>query len=208
MENLNLLNAKVMTLYLALLEKENKNAYEIARLTKIDNMLSSENAVNDSGINGKIFEILTVKETSHKKAVASQNKNDGYFTFNGKSVPVEKKTNGGRIGNLFTKNGNIKQGFIVYSMCFDTRQTYKKDGTPRPTKHYETEDLIFTYADFIAILEHCNATKVISHKGQNDSEIAVQGDSVKLYKVLSEYPIVFNPEYKYTNEDFENLELW
>lgn len=203
-----LLNAKNLALYLALKNKANRNAYENKRLASVENLLSGVNADKDSGLNGKIFEILTNKETSHKAKVASQNKADGYFTFNGKSVKVEKKTNGGRIGALFTAGGKVKSGFIVYSMCFDTRQTFRKDGTPRETKHYETADLIFTNADFIAILEHCNAIKVIGHSGQNDSEMAVQGDSVKLYKVLSEYPIEFNPNEHYTTEDFEDLQLW
>lgn len=161
----------------------------------------------DDGRWGKAYELLYVSMTSRKSYVAKQGKVDGYFFFNGSRKPVEYKTNGGRIESLYrmTKPENA---FIVYSMDFTTRQTYRKDGTPRDTKHYVVAPRIFKVSDFLAILEHCNATKVIGHAGKGDEEIAIQGDSAKLAKCLDLYPITFDPDIEYQPEDFEELVLW
>lgn len=161
----------------------------------------------DSGRYGKAFELLFVSEKSRKARVAPQGKVDGYFYYNGKRMPVEYKTNGGRIGSLY-KMTKPENAFIIYSMDFETRQTYRKDGTPRPTKHYQVAPVILKVSDFLAILEHCGATKVIGHAGKGDDEVAIQGDSAKLAKCLADYPITFNPDNHYTTEDFEDLELW
>lgn len=197
----------VMSLYKAL---ENKVGNGTATPTEFNRyivatfILSNE---KDSGRWGKAFEVLNVSDTSHKVNVSSQGKIDGYFYLDGKRKPVEYKTNGGRISALYrmTKPENA---YIIYSMDFETRQTYRKDGTPRPTKHYVVAPIILKVSDFLAILEHCNATKVIGHAGKGDDEIAVQGDSAKLAKCLAEYPITFDPNYRYTAEDFEDIELF
>ena len=178
--------------------------WERVRYAQALRILNNE---TDSGKWGKLFELLNVSMTARKSYVAKQGKTDGYFYFNGERKPVEYKTNGGRVANLYrmTKPENA---FIVYSMDFTTRQTYKKDGTPRETKHYTVAPIILKVSDFLAILEHCNATKVIGHADKGDDEIAIQGDSVKLAKCLSLYPIEFNPDIEYMPEDFEDLELW
>lgn len=197
----------VVSLYKAL---ENKVASGNATPTEFNRyivatfILSNE---KDSGRWGKAFEVLNVSDTAHKVNVSAQGKIDGYFYLDGKRKPVEYKINGGRIGSLYrlTKPENA---YIVYSMDFETRQTYRKDGTPRDTKHYIVAPVILKVSDFLAILEHCNATKVIGHQGKGDDEIAVQGDSAKLAKCLADYPITFDPNYRYTSEDFEDLALW
>ena len=178
--------------------------WERVRYAQALRILNNE---TDSGKWGKLFELLNVSMTARKSYVAKQGKTDGYFYFNGERKPVEYKTNGGRVANLYrmTKPENA---FIVYSMDFTTRQTYRKDGTPRDTKHYTVAPVVLKVSDFLAILEHCNATKVIGHADKGDDEIAIQGDSVKLAKCLSLYPIEFNPDIEYMPEDFEDLELW
>ena len=177
---------------------------EVKRYNNAMRILSNE---NDSGRWGKAFEILNVSDTARKTYVAAQGKIDGYFNYEGKRKPVEYKTNGGRIGNLY-KLAKPENAFIVYSMDFETRQTYRKDGTPRPTKHYQVAPVILKVSDFLAILEHCGATKVIGHADKGDDEIAVQGDSAKLAKCLAEYPITFDPNYHYESSDFEDLDLF
>lgn len=161
----------------------------------------------DDGRYGKAFEVLIVSDTARKKAVAPQGKIDGYFNYEGKRKAVEYKTNGGRISTLY-KLTKPENAFIIYSMDFETRQTYRKDGTPRPTKHYQVAPVILKVSDFLKILEHCNATKVIGHEGKNDYEVAVQGDSAKLAKCLANYPIIFDPNAEYTADDFEDLVLF
>lgn len=195
-KKLNELNAKISNGTATLIETR--------RFNNAMSILSNE---NDSGRWGKAFEMLNVSATARKVYVAAQGKTDGYFYYNDKRVAVEYKTNGGRIGNLY-KLSKPENAFIIYSMDFETRQTFRKDGTPRPTKHYQVAPVILKVSDFLAILEHCNATKVIGHQGKGDDEVAIQGDSAKLAKCLAEYPITFNPDYHYTTEDFEDLELW
>lgn len=178
-----------------------------AETARLNNALIILNNEADSGRWGKAFEMLNVSNTARKTYVAAQGKIDGYFYLDGKRKAVEYKTNGGRIGSLY-KMTKPESAYIIYSMDFETRQTYRKDGTPRPTKHYVVAPVILKVSDFLAILEHCNATKVIGHEGKEDFEVAVQGDSAKLAKCLADYPITFDPNTKYTTEDFEDLELW
>ena len=197
----------VISLYKALEAKVNDGTAtptELNRYIVVTFILSNE---KDSGRWGKAFEILNVSDTAHKVNVSAQGKVDGYFYIDGTRKPVEYKTNGGRIGSLYNLR-KPENAYIIYSMDFETRQTYRKDGTPRPTKHYIVAPVILKVSDFLAILEHCNATKVIGHQGKDDFEIAIQGDSAKLAKCLADYPITFDPNYRYTSEDFEDLELF
>lgn len=197
----------VNALYQALLLKVMSGKASKAEIARFENVTAVLSNSNDDGRIGKAFEMLNVADTSRKAYVAAQGKIDGYFYLDGKRKPVEYKTNGGRIGSLY-KMTKPESAYIIYSMDFETRQTYRKDGTPRPTKHYTVAPVILKVSDFLAILEHCGATKVIEHKGKGDKEIAVQGDSAKLAKCLADYPITFDPNTKYTTEDFEDLELW
>lgn len=181
------------------------NSYEVKRYHEATRLF--EKADIDDGIWGKLEELLNVSATSHKTEVSKQGEVDNYFYYEGSRKPVEYKTNGGRIEALYRLR-KPENSFIVYSMDFETRQTYRKDGTPRPTKHYVVEPIILRVSDFLAILEHCNAVKVLEHKGKNDRERAVQGDSAKLAKCLADYPVTFDPNAKYTSADFEDLELF
>lgn len=197
----------VINLYKALeakVESGTATLTELNRYIVVTFILSNE---ADSGRWGKAFEVLNVSDTSRKVTVAAQGKIDGYFYLDGRRKAVEYKTNGGRIGSLYNLR-KPESAYIIYSMDFETRQTYRKDGTPRPTKHYQVAPVILKVSDFLAILEHCNATKVIGHAGKGDDEIAIQGDSAKLAKCLADYPITFDPNYHYTSEDFEDLALW
>lgn len=177
---------------------------ESVRYTNATAVLANE---KDSGRFGKAFEMLNVSDTARKSDVAPQGATDGYFYLDGKRVAVEYKSNGGRIESLYRLR-KPESAYIIYTMDFETRVTYRKDGTPRPTKHYEVEPIILKVSDFLAILEHCNAVKVLEHKGKGDRERAVQGDSAKLAKCLAEYPITFDPNYHYESSDFEDIELW
>lgn len=197
----------VMRLLNDLLDKVNNGTANAAERARLNNALNILNNKADDGRWGKAFELLNVSAKARKSYVAKQGKADGYFYFDGKRHAVEYKTNGGRVGSLYKLN-KPENAFIIYSMDFTTRQTYKKDGTPRDTKHYVVEPRILKVSDFLAILEHCNALKVIGHQGKGDDEVAIQGDSVKLAKCLDLYPIMFDPELEYQPEDFEDLELW
>ena len=189
---------------------ENRRYNQVIWLVNREIARVSMGYAKNSGLNGCIYEILTSKDTSRKNRVASQGKVDGYFTYNGKRIPIELKTNGGRIGSLYRKDGTPRAGFIVYNMCFDTRSKKKDKATGeivKSSKHCETESLVFRIEDFINLLEDCKAIKMLAHADKNDREPAIVGDSMKLYKRLLEYPLVYDPQAKYTEEDFEGLEI-
>lgn len=177
---------------------------EVARLASVTATLAN---TADLARYNKAFEMLDVSDSARKTDLAPQGATDGYFYLDGTRHAVEYKSNGGRIESLYRLR-KPESAYIVYTMDFETRQTYRKDGTPRPTKHYVVEPIILKVSDFLAILEHCNAVKVLEHKGKNDRERAVQGDSAKLAKVLADYPLAYNPNAKYTTADFEDIELW
>lgn len=177
---------------------------QVVQYTNVKAIL--DNVADPSRYN-KAFEVLHVSDKARKTDLAPQGAIDGYFYYNGSRHAVEYKTNGGRIESLYRLR-KPENAFIIYSMDFETRVTYRKDGTARPTKHYKVAPIILKVSDFLAILEHCNAVKVLEHKGKGDRERAVQGDSVKLAKCLADYPIAYNPNAKYTTADFEDIELW
>jgi hypothetical protein len=185
---------------LSSLEKPTK--WEQYRLATARRIIANE---RDDGRWGRLFELLFVGDTSHKTAVAKQGKIDGYFWLNGKRHKVEYKTNGGRIGSLL-KVVKPDTEYIIYIMDFTTRTYTNKDGSIGGGKHYTSTACIFTVADFLKLVDHLNATKVLTKNGIK--EPAVQGDSAKLCKALWDYPIEFNPDNRYTSEDFEELTLW
>ena len=183
--------------------KPKRTKWENARLENAKRILAN---TTDDGRLGKCFELLFVAENSHKSGVASQGKTDGYFTLNGKKYPVEYKINGGRIEALY-RCKKPENRYIVYTMDIITRTYTNKDGSIGGGQHRIINPVILTVKDFLEIVDTLNATKVIGHKGKNDNERSLQSDSKKLYKALLEYPIEFNPDYNYTTDDFEDLEV-
>jgi hypothetical protein len=183
---------------LAALEKPTK--WEQYRLAEARRIIANE---RDDGRFGKLFELLFVGETSHKSKVAKQGKVDGYFWLDGKRHKVEYKTNGGRIGGLLRKISPDTE-YIIYIMEFTTATYPLKSGKIGGGKHYASVACIFKVSDFLKLLDHLNATKMLTAP----VEKAVQGDSVKLCKHLWEYPLEFNPDNRYTTDDFEDIELW
>lgn len=183
------------------LEKPTK--WEQDRLAAAKRIIADD---RDDGRFGKLFELLFVGDTSHKSKVAKQGKIDGYFWLNGKRHKVEYKINGGRIGSLL-RVVKPDTEYIIYIMEFTTRTYTNKDGSIGGGKHYASTACIFTVADFLKLVNHLNATKVIGHANKNDTEVAVQGDSAKLCKALWDYPIEFNPDNRYITDDFEELEI-
>lgn len=194
---------KLVRAMIAKILAKNPSKRDMARIAKALEILEN---MEDDGRCGKAFEILSVSSNSTKKTVAKQGKVDVYFNMNSKRCPAEVKTNGGRIGNLYHLR-KPENAYIIYQMAFTTRTYIKKDGTLGGGKNCQTEPLIFKVSDFLQLLEDCKATKIIGHAGQNDSEIAIQGDSMKLYKRLLDYPIIFDPDSHYTDDDFDGLEI-
>ena len=158
----------------------------------------------DSGLYGKIKELLSHNKRSTITRVRAQGRADSFINVDGKRKPLEVKTNGGRVESLFTMSDRAKTtNYIRYTLDFTVKAGKpRKDGTCKPAEH-RYFDGVMTVAKFVAILEETKAYKVIGHN-ESDRERAVQCDSKKLYKALLKSDAVeYVADFNYTAEDFE-----
>jgi hypothetical protein len=137
-----------------------------------------------SGAYGCIDELLSASKASRKTAIGKQGETDFYIRVNkdGKisNQKAERKTNGGRIGDLL--NGTSKAKYIVYSMDICNAGTSHKRRV--------TEPKLFSVERFLELLDECNATK--STNG-NHPETAIQATSKSLYLAMLEQGETFEP---------------
>lgn len=157
----------------------------------------------DSGLYGKVTELLSHDEKSTIYRVQPQSRNDAYIIVDGKRKPLEVKTNGGRIASLYKLNTKARENrYISYTLDITVKAGKpRKDGTCKPAEHRYINALM-TIAQFIDLVESVNATKIIGHN-ESDKEVAIQSDSKKLYKALvnGNYVEYFR-DWEYFTEDF------
>ncbi len=153
----------------------------------------------DDGLFGKVFELSTHDSDSTIVTVRSQGKCDGYALINSKRRKLEAKTNGGRVGNLYKMSKRTRRAqYMLYCICYEVPQGKpRKDGTCKPAE-WRTATVLSTVEFFISLLEQTNATKVIGHN-ESDREVAIQGDSKKLYKAIKENCIEFDRNHWYND---------
>lgn len=139
----------------------------------------------DSGIAGKVKELLRRDSLSRLTRVQAQGKNDAYIVIDGKRYPLEVKTNGGRIQALYkVKNPDTK--FVLYELDTIIKAGKpRKDGTCKPEEHRQACK-VMTVRAFLEMIEETKAWKIIGHN-EADQEIAVQSDSKKLYQALAKF---------------------
>ena len=188
---------------------EVKTSYDEKRKAKAIELLQlniervKKNEPIDSGIFGKIKELTSHSTKSTIIRVRAQGKADSFIMVDGKRKPLEVKTNGGRVENLFTMSDKAKAtNYIRYTLDFTVKAGKpRKDGTCKPAEH-RYFDGVMTVKTFVEILESTKAYKVIGHN-ESDRERAVQNDSKKLYKALLESDAVeYIADFNYTAEDF------
>ena len=159
----------------------------------------------DSGLFGKVFELLMRKPNSHVTWVQGQNKSDYITRINGTTTHVEVKTNFGRVGDFYKSKNNAKK-YIVYAMCCEKIGKHeRKDGT-KDVKRWYIEPIIMRMTDFINILESVNGTKYIEHKNaiKSDKELAIKQWYTPFYKALKEYDATpYNRLGNYKPEDIK-----
>lgn len=161
---------------------DNKRADKARKLIELDLMRSQLNLPTDSGLAGKVAEILGHDSDSTITRVQKQGATDLYVIIDGKRTKCEYKTNGGRIENLYRVR-KPEASYIVYELDFTPAPRKLKDGTIVYSERRYAKKLM-TVADFLSIIEDTKAVKVASHKGQCDAERAVQCSSKKLYNAL------------------------
>ena len=181
-------------------EKRKAKAIELLQLN-IER--AKKNEPVDSGLYGKIKELLSHNARSTITSVRAQGKHDSFINIDGKRKPLEVKTNGGRVENLFTMSDKAKEKrYIRYTLDFTVKAGKpRKDGTCKPEEH-RYFDGVMTVKTFVEILESTKAYKVISHN-ESDKERAIQSDSKKLYKALLKSGAVdYVADFNYTADDF------
>ena len=161
---------------------DEKRANKARKLIELDLMRSQLNLPTDSGLAGKVAEILGHDSDSTITRVQKQGATDLYVIIDGKRTKCEYKTNGGRIESLY-RIRKPEASYIVYELDFTPAPRKLKDGTIVYSERRYAKKLM-TVADFLSIIEDTKAVKVASHKGQCDAERAVQCSSKKLYNAL------------------------
>lgn len=161
---------------------DKKRADKARKLIELDLMRSQLNLPTDSGVAGKVAEILGHDSDSTIIGVQKQGATDLYVIIDGKRTKCEYKTNGGRIESLYRVR-KPEASYIVYELDFTPAPRKLKDGTVVYSERRYAKKLM-TVADFLSIIEDTKAVKVASHKGQCDAERAVQCSSKKLYNAL------------------------
>ena len=176
-------------------------------LTKQDAVRAMDSArynpAIDSGYFGRVMENQCARPKSRKKCVSSAGKADIHIKYNGRYVPAEVKTNGGRVDSLI--DGTNKSKFIIYEMDVIIKHKAGKR-TPEWTEHRYVESIIVPTKLFLDCLTEVNATKPMYHGGEYDG-IGIQVSSKKLYNRLLQWPVKYDRTRDYTSADFEGLTL-
>lgn len=157
------------------------------------------------GLHGCIAELLTATSKSKKTTVSNSGRFDSYIKFRTENghvipVPVERKTNGGRIQTFETEYSKAERmvgKFVVYSMdvC--------NSGTQNLRRYVPA--VVIPRELFIEKLIEFNAIKAINHRGVCNG-YGIQATSKKLFDWLNDWPVVYDRDAVYCAEDFEGLE--
>lgn len=142
----------------------------------------------DSGLYGKVFELLMRKPNSKVTWVQGQNKSDYITHINGTTTHCEVKTNFGRVGDFY-KSNNSRSKYVIYAMCCEKIGKHeRKDGT-KDIKRWIIEPVIMRMDSFIEILESTEATKYIEHKDaiKSDRELAIKQWYNPFYEALKAF---------------------
>ena len=155
---------------------------------------------SDCGRFGRAFEMACARPKSRKSRVSAQGRADVSVRFNGRYVPAECKTNGGRVDDLL--NGTNKSKFVIYQLTFTQKhKATKKHEAWEEVRHVPA--VIVPTSLFVNMLIECNAIKEVRHDGEVDG-IAIQPSSKKMYERLTAYV----ENYELTFDNTTDYESW
>lgn len=144
----------------------------------------NRNGNYDSGLFGKVSELLSHDSYSTSKDVKPQKYIDVNPIVDGIRVKAEHKVNGGRIEHLYRVKDKDNT-YVIYEMDFIPPTRTLKDGT---IKHgiRRTAYKIMKLNTFLELLESTKAIKITEHKDylKSDKERAIQVSSKKFYNAL------------------------
>ena len=157
------------------------------------------------GVMGCVAEMLTATKHSKKVFIASIGHMDCYIKYRAKTgavvpVSVERKTNGGRIRTFeteFSRAEGMSGKYVVYSLDICNAATsHKRRYVPA---------VVIPRKLFVDKLEEFNAIKAVNRHGELEG-YAIQASSKKLFDWLKDWPIVYDRNAVYCDDDFEGLE--
>lgn len=176
---------------------------DLERLSKAWAMYVSD--YRGDGCMGCIAEMLSATSGSKKATVSNSGRVDCFIKYrsaSGAVVPVscERKTNGGRIETFeteFSKAERMEGKFVIYSMdiCNSTTSNLRR----------YVPAVVIPRKLFIEKLKEFKAIKAMSHNGEVDG-YGIQVSKKALFLWLSDWPIVYDRNAIYSDEDFEGLE--
>lgn len=157
----------------------------------------------DSGLYGKVSEILSQRPNSYITDVRAVNLDDGYIYINNKRYAIEHKTNYTDIEKWINKPVEWQKSHVIHYTIDDmTKEVVnKKTGHVTPSKRLYF-DGIMTFYDFFSIGYKFNAIK-LNANSRNNTEHTYFRHSLKMCKYLNSLNIVgyANNGY-YTTDDF------
>lgn len=192
---------------------------------RVENALAMiEHNYRGDGLQGCLAELFTCGNKSSKAWVAGVNENDGnirWRTEDGRTdrKPIERKTNGGRLGGFYEKEvvdgcyvrhttirakSRAKVQFIVYSMDFQATVVKSKKNPNGGKVRRQVEAKVIPVGVFLDFLE---ANKLIKSTNGKNPEPAIQVNSQLLYQAVNAWPIPYDPNLTYCADDFEGLAL-
>lgn len=191
-----------------------KTKKDAERLCKAWSMYSMD--YKGDGCMGCVAEMLTATKNSVKDTVSNAGKADCYIryrTANGSVIPVscERKTNGGRVSTIqteFSKAEKMVGKFVVYSLDLCNSTTCNKRRYV-PAVVIPKTLFLNKLTEFGALRE---LTRSIKDKETNEiigkytDGIGIQANNKEWFLWLSDYPIVYDRDAIYCDDDFEGLE--
>ena len=162
------------------------------------------------GCLGCCAEMLTATTNSSKTTISNAGRVDCFIKYKSASgyvVPVscERKTNGGRVEtveNEFSKAEHIEGKYVVYSLDVCNSSTSGK-------RRYVPAVVIPRLQFLEKLIEFKAIKKVYKYTEEGERYLdgyGIQSSSKQLYAWLSDWPIVYDRNAVYSDEDFEGLE--
>jgi hypothetical protein len=156
------------------------------------------------GCMGCIAEVLSATTHSKKEPVSNTGRPDCYIKFRTESgavipVIVERKTNGGRVKTLeteFSKAEEMSGKFVVYSMdvCNAATSNLRR----------RVEPVVIPRKLFMEKLVEFKAIKAVNRNGELEG-FAIQVSKKAFYEWLLDWPVVYDRNAVYCDDDFEGL---
>jgi hypothetical protein len=155
------------------------------------------------GLLGCLIELFACSEKSPKMQVSAQGKADSRIRFRNSNgnidyIPIEVKTNGGRVAHM-------SGAYTVYCLAFT--QKYKPSKANNWQGAEERRIIKPVVIPTKLFLNYLYNNGIVKSTNGKQPEPAIQCSSKKLYEALQAWPIPYDRTKTYCADDFEDLSL-